>query len=87
MGRYLPASDHAIIRQLHRDGVPQIEIAKRFHRAPSSISWIIKHPEARTLEQHRAKKTKGVHWKELEEIDLSCLPDNILFQHSKEGLL
>ena len=87
MGRYMTEAEHKEIRQLAAAGVPQKEIAKRFGKAPSSICWIIKTPNARTAEQNRSRRIKSIVLTELQEEDLSCLPDNILFQHTKEGVL
>jgi len=87
MGRYMTEAEHKEIRELWAAGVPQKEIAKRFGKAPSSICWIIKTPTARTAEQNRSRRIKSIVLTELEEVELSCLPDHILFQHSKEGIL
>ena len=75
--------EHAEIMKLHEKGIPQKDIAKQFGRAFSSISYIINHGHEREI-WNRRKTTGPVELKPIETIDLSSLPDNILFKHTRE---
>ena len=83
MSNYMSQEEREEIMKLHRKGVPQKDIAAQFGRAKSSVCYIVKHGHERKI-WNRGRATGPVEAKPMETLDLSSLPDNILFKHSKE---
>jgi IS30 family transposase len=70
------------ILKLSDEGMVSKDIAKKTGRARSSIDHMILHRN--TYKVVKKKIYKPIVLVEREEVDLSSLPDNVLFEHSKE---
>ncbi len=80
MSKKISEAEFEVIKSEIKKGTPQKVIAEIIDRAPSTVFWAI-----RTLKEkdpsYAMRVAIGV--KDVEEVDFSSLPDNVLFVHSK----
>jgi hypothetical protein len=76
------------INKLWEGGMKQKDIAALKDRSTGTICYIINRTQRARLVKRMNKKDivyiNKTEYHELEEMDLSKLPDTVLFQHSKE---
>lgn len=82
LNRRLSDEDYETIRFLHSKGLKQKEIAEAIDRSPSVVCVALQHlgemdgrPPATRVHKEPSK---------IEDVDLSKLPDTVLFKHSRE---
>lgn len=88
MRHFLTPERYLQINELFALGISKKEIAKTMGCAPSTICDVINNPQRKSsMEKRYYFPKKPAELREYEEMDLSCLPDNVLFQHSKDGTI
>ena len=82
LNRRLTDEDYENIKHLHAEGLQQKDIAERIGRSPSVVCVALQHiadsegrPPATKVHKEPVKR---------EDVDLSKLPDTVLFKHSRE---
>lgn len=84
MRHFLTPDDYVKIRALFADGMSKKEIATAIGFSTSTVSDVINNPQRKcSVDKIHLPRGTGA-FKEFQEMDLSTLPDTVLFQYSKD---
>lgn len=86
MPKQVTKAQYEEIKALHRMGVSQKDIAARYGKTEACISKMVHHGVKTFADPNPIQKfyQSSYEFKEIEEEDLSLLPDDVLFKHTNE---
>jgi len=81
MGKYLTLEERNLVVKLHKEGIPQKDIAKLMGRSTGAICYLVNH--AKDKKEFIPYKHKTPNAERVKEMDLASLPDTKIFKHER----